>query len=1530
MAKLLRTPIEGYAEAIVVPKHSLINMMTTDQLFGLEKDNPHDHIRAARRWLEKEPPRSIHTWEDLVSKFINEFFPPSRTTNIRNEISNFQQRFDESFHEAWDRYKDLLRACPHHGFTKLHQLDTFYNALNPADQDSLNAAAEIAKLSYAVNQQTSAMTTAMTAILKQFQATPPPASVKAIEEICVTCGGAHPYYQCLAAGGNIFPELMDNIQGYVSAIAVNYNHGNSGYRPLEKFKRMNEANMKAMQTQIDIVKNELRNEMKNSIQASLSNQINEIKNMMASLLQMNIASTSGSGSLPSNTVANPKGELKAITIRSGLVIDGPTIPPIITNPEVDERVEETLTDPDLAEYTIKVPPPPEKDKVQIHKFRQMFKQLHINITLADALILMPKYQKILKDILSNKEKLQELANTPLNENWSAVILKKLPEKLRDPRKFLIPCGFNELKCKALANLGASINLMPLSVWKKLGLPELISTRMTIELANRAICTPTRIARDVFVSIGKFTFPANFVIVDYESDPRVPLILGRPFLRTARALIDVHGEEMILCDGDERLILNMRHDTSSYSNQPQKESINLINVFNHSIKNDIFDLKGGNVLPEKLLDLDFTKDLYPSLHVNPLSGSTTYSYSSNPLLKEFADELTLITFPLKYDDDLSFDVESDLKEIEFPLHQDIDSNLKDSINQSNLVNLDDNFVDNMPEMFTDEPALDYSSPPIFDEYNDDFLEVASDAENVYDDPFNSKEEKIKKSKLLINELDLPCDFLPFEYDLFISRDFSKVDALPSTNNEDKVFNPGILIQEKPFEIITRVVQDKKLAISNASLVLEDFDPPFYEPLFFKEYSWTLKTNAEGFCPPVFISSALLGNHPRWENDPGKLDAAPDSVLRCNFTEESPHEDSTSQGSSSNVLQIHTPFEHLGRWTKDHPIANVIGAPSRSVSIRKQLKTDAMWCYFDAFPTSVEPKNFKQAMSEPSKIDAMQEEIHEFERFNVWKLVPCQYKVLLIKLKWIYKVKTNEFGGILKNKARLVTQGFTQEEGISFEESFPPVARIDAIRIFIANADHKNMTIFQMDVKMTFLNGELKEEVYVSQPEGFVDQVNPSYVYKLKKALYDLKQAPHAWYDMLSSFLISQHFSKGCQDTRRSPPGSAQFLGDKLVSWSSKKQKSITISSTKVEYISSSRCCAQILWMRSQLTDYGFQYNKIPLYCDNKSAITLFCNNVQHSRAKNINVQYHFIKEHVENGIVELYFVRMEYQLADIFTKPLPRERFNFMIEKLGMRSMSPEILKRLTEEEDKNMNPIASQQAALDNSLVAPEKRLKIKRCNARIAFTKPQKEETYKFWNTIKKIGKIDAYNFKLDKKKCRVDKKYYELGCSSNREMLSTIRTDQIHQTWRTFAAMNVDYVALLWEVFMYQANNREISLARKEHMPYLRFTKVIINHLISKDNTISMRNMINLHTVRDDTLLDIKLSTSYKTYLDYATGKVPPKKGKRVKRPAKKATTALTTGVVIRDTPGKSVSKKKAPAKTNRGKGIEVLFDASVLEDA
>nr|GEV88701.1 retrovirus-related Pol polyprotein from transposon TNT 1-94 [Tanacetum cinerariifolium] len=222
------------------------------------------------------------------------------------------------------------------------------------------------------------------------------------------------------------------------------------------------------------------------------------------------------------------------------------------------------------------------------------------------------------------------------------------------------------------------------------------------------------------------------------------------------------------------------------------------------------------------------------------------------------------------------------------------------------------------------------------------------------------------------------------------------------------------------------------------------------------------------------------------------------------------------------------QHISKWTKYHPLDNIIGQLSRPVSIWLQLYMQALFCYYDDFLTSVEPKTYKDALTQSCWIEAMQEELNEFERLEVWELVPRPDKVMVITFKLIYKVKLDELGGILKNKARLVARGYRQEEGIDFEETFAPVARLEAIRIFLAYAAHKNMVVYQMDVNIAFLNGNLREEVYISQLDGFVDQDNPNHVYKLKKALYGLKQASRAWYDMLSSFLISQDFSKGSVD------------------------------------------------------------------------------------------------------------------------------------------------------------------------------------------------------------------------------------------------------------------------------------------------------------------------------------------------------------------------------------------------------------------
>ncbi|GJV90677.1 retrovirus-related pol polyprotein from transposon TNT 1-94 [Tanacetum coccineum] len=398
-------------------------------------------------------------------------------------------------------------------------------------------------------------------------------------------------------------------------------------------------------------------------------------------------------------------------------------------------------------------------------------------------------------------------------------------------------------------------------------------------------------------------------------------------------------------------------------------------------------------------------------------------------------------------------------------------------------------------------------------------------------------------------------------------------------------------------------------------------------------------------------------------------------------------------------------------------------------------------------------------------------------------------MIIKLKWLWKNKKDEDQTVIRNKARLVAKGYAQEEGIDFEESFAPVARLEAVRIFVAYAAHKSFPIYQMDVKMAFLNGPLKEEVYVAQPEGFVDPDHPEKVYLLRKALYGLKQAPRAWYDELSNFLMSKGFTKGTIDPTlfkikygedillvqiyvddiifgsTNPKYSKRFeklmhsrfemslmgemkffLGlqihqspkgifiimpstafkiikkhnkdnchsilmvtplatnpkiDEDLSGEPEDQSGLSYTTTQKHLkevkrilipkgyhltwdsrqsnVALSASCAQVMWMRTQLQDYGFNYNKIPLYCDSQSAIAISCNPVQHSRTKHIHTRYHFIKEQVENGIIELYFVRTEYQLADMFTKALPEDRFKYLVRRIGMRCLTPADLEVLTNE-----------------------------------------------------------------------------------------------------------------------------------------------------------------------------------------------------------------------------------------------------------
>nr|GEV27831.1 reverse transcriptase domain-containing protein [Tanacetum cinerariifolium] len=629
MEELLQAPTEGYGEAIVIPeinadhfeiKTNLLQLVQANPYHGFERENPYTHINNfkritstlkfrdvpndviklmmflyslegnARVWYDKEPSNSILTWEDLVNKFVNQFFPTSKTTHLKNEISRFTQRFEETFGEAWERFKEMLRACPHHGFTE-------DNASKSDDR---------------IDKLADQISTLVDMFAKKIVT---PAPVKAVEESCVTYGGNHAYYNCLntdssqpsvyvttgtynqvalqnRASNYMAPPGFAPVQNGQNRFNQNLGQGNNrgnNFQPFQvpnqgfqnqpfqipnnpiqqvfpneflNYKKVNDQMMRNMQNQINSLKGEFKNEIQNTMktqQTVLMEQQNAFHNNLQNMLSGFFQNQSSiSGTLPSNTIPNPKGEMKEITTQSGVAYERPSIPtpkklvkqetrettdkeesnfqgsnahiqhPAIPIPEHD--VSKTLPKPNLP-YPSRLNDQKlhEKATNQMEKFFQIFQYFHFDISFVDALLLMPKFASTIKSLLTNKDKLFELAKIPLNKTCSAMLLKKLPEKLGDPDKFLIPCDFPGMDvCHALADLDAIINLMPLFIWKKLSLSELTPTRMTLELADRSITRPKGVVEDVFVKVGKFHFPTDFVVVDFEADPCVPLILAVTF------------------------------------------------------------------------------------------------------------------------------------------------------------------------------------------------------------------------------------------------------------------------------------------------------------------------------------------------------------------------------------------------------------------------------------------------------------------------------------------------------------------------------------------------------------------------------------------------------------------------------------------------------------------------------------------------------------------------------------------------------------------------------------------------------------------------------------------------------------------------------------------------------------------------------------------------------------------------------------------------------------------------------------------
>nr|GFA96201.1 hypothetical protein [Tanacetum cinerariifolium] len=540
----------------------------------------------------------------------------------------------------------MLRACPHHGFSELSQIDTFYNGLNEQDQNSLNVAAGGNLLSKTtrealkiIENKSKVRYSRSKLNVSRVNTNSRDSATKAVEKTCVICGGAHAYYDCIATNSNqlVFVRQMNN-QGYRAPMNNVPNFQNQGFQnqpfqvpsnqiqsgilnKLSSYMKSNEIMIKSMQNQINILRGDF-NKQKENLRRNLND---DMRSILGSFFQ-NQASTSGT--LPSNTVPNPKGEMKAVTTRSGLAYEGPWVP---TNSPLEKIVKHNTEEITGKEHSIC-----QGITAQVQPL-----VVPISILESDVPRTQPKPtvpypsrlndQKLREKVTNQMEKqIVELAKVPLNENCSAMLLKKLPENLGDPGKFLIPCDFPEMEvCHALADLGVSINLMPLSIWKKLSLPELTPTRMNLELADRSITRPKGFTEDVFIKVGKFHFPTDFVVVDFKVDPRVPLILGRSFLRTRRALIDVYGEEITPRVNDESVTFNL-NQTMRYSLTYDDNFVNRVDVIDIACEEFVQDV----------LDFQYNpKSSNPTLVSDPSNSES--DFSKEPIVK--SSSLTLTPF-----------------------------------------------------------------------------------------------------------------------------------------------------------------------------------------------------------------------------------------------------------------------------------------------------------------------------------------------------------------------------------------------------------------------------------------------------------------------------------------------------------------------------------------------------------------------------------------------------------------------------------------------------------------------------------------------------------------------------------------------------------------------------------------------------------------------------------------------------------------------------------------------------------------------
>nr|GEV23626.1 hypothetical protein [Tanacetum cinerariifolium] len=708
MAQMLQAPIEGYEDAIAVPsinannfelKQTLINLVQSNQF--TERQDPHNHLRFFNKvtstfrhpevpnttiklllflfslegeawiWLDKEPSSALDS--AAGGNFLDKI--PRECLSIIESKSKF--RYSRS------RLTDV-RA-------NTNAPPPSSSPSNSFDLQQIAASLED-KLDICMNRFEKSLNDMKNSFVT------PTAPLKAVEEVCVTCGAYYRYNYCPLTRGNDFPVFHDNIQQFQTVAVGNFiqnrNQNVSNQMRPPGFNQPNQQNNQSRHQGNNFNQNQNRQNQgavyQNRPQQALNYQALAQQNtvthsMFEAYTTANDANINNlqlkfdnfqknqqdfqknSSSLSSNTIPNPKGEAKAITTRSGMSYKEPPIPP--PGVKQQEPTEET-TNTELPS-TEDIQPPlqkeklREKDDILAAKFMKIFRDIHFELSFADALVHMPKFALMFKKLLNNKDKLIELTKTPLNKNCSAVVLKKLLEKLGNPGRFLIPYDFLVFdNCLALADLSASINLMPLSIWKKLRLPTLNDMKMVLELADRTISKPTGVAENVFVKVGKFYFPADFVVLDFIADPRISLNLGRPFFSTAHALIDVYEGEIFLRHDDQSLTLKCG-DTPliSYKNFESLNKVDLIDAFCEEYSQEVLGFS------------DVVSDEVSMLYYEPIISNSSQNLTSfneiDFLLLEEADTFIAIDDePISSEFDATYyDPEGDILILEALLNND---------------------------------------------------------------------------------------------------------------------------------------------------------------------------------------------------------------------------------------------------------------------------------------------------------------------------------------------------------------------------------------------------------------------------------------------------------------------------------------------------------------------------------------------------------------------------------------------------------------------------------------------------------------------------------------------------------------------------------------------------------------------------------------------------------------------------------------------------------------------------------------------